>query len=120
VNAEPVRAEVWETPGGAWRGRLGNDPGQTMSAATRRACIERLIEAAGEGSAIVVEERPQLVGVTEAAAILGWDRRRVITYVDRGKFPEPVARLASGRVWRRSDVEGYAAGWRLRRATKGG
>jgi hypothetical protein len=32
----------------------------------------------------------------------------VITYVDRGAFPEPIASLASGRVWRRDDVESFA------------
>jgi hypothetical protein len=57
---------------------------------------------------LVVEETPDLVGVSEAATILGWDRRRVITYVDRGAFPEPIASLASGRVWRRDDVESFA------------
>jgi predicted DNA-binding transcriptional regulator AlpA len=51
---------------------------------------------------------PALVGVAEAAQILGWDRRRLITYVDRGSFPSPVASLASGRVWRRDDVEAFA------------
>jgi len=28
--------------------------------------------------------------------------------VKRGAFPEPVAALASGRVWRREDVEAFA------------
>ncbi|MCA1727187.1 MAG: helix-turn-helix domain-containing protein [Actinobacteria bacterium] len=117
---EPVRAELWETPGGAWHGRLDTDPPTELSAQSRRACLDRLAAAAADGTILVIEERPQLVGVAEAAAILGWDRRRVITYVDRGRFPEPIARLAGGRVWRRSDVEGYAAGWRLRRAARGG
>ena len=48
------------------------------------------------------------MGVTEAAAILGWDRRRVVTYVARGAFPPPLATLAGGRVWRRDDVEVFA------------
>lgn len=117
--SDPVHAELWETPSGTWRARVGAGPERELSAQTRRACIDRIREAAGQDATVVIEERPQLVGVAEAAAILGWDRRRVITYVDRGRFPEPLARLAGGRVWRRSDVEGYAAGWRLRRATKG-
>lgn len=57
---------------------------------------------------LTVEVAPELVGVSEAAAILGWDRRRVATYVERGAFPEPVAMLASGRVWRRDDVDAFA------------
>jgi hypothetical protein len=67
---------------------------------------------------VVVEVTPALAGVAEAAAILGWDRRRVITYVDRGSFPEPVARLASGRVWRREDVEAFGRAWNRRRAER--
>jgi hypothetical protein len=31
----------------------------------------------------------------------------VATYVSRGAFPEPIAALASGRVWRREDVEAF-------------
>jgi hypothetical protein len=54
-----------------------------------------------------IEVVPELVGVSEAASLLGWDRRRVATYVGRGAFPEPIATLASGRVWRREDVEAF-------------
>jgi predicted DNA-binding transcriptional regulator AlpA len=62
-----------------------------------------------------VETVPDLVGVAEAAAILGWDKRRVFTYISRGSFPEPVVHLASGRVWRKTDVEAYARERRRRR-----
>ncbi|MEW8957835.1 MAG: hypothetical protein AB2448_01795 [Moorella sp. (in: firmicutes)] len=48
-----------------------------------------------------------LVGVKEAAEILGWDTRRVATYRSRGSFPEPVAELAMGPVWYRSQIEEY-------------
>jgi hypothetical protein len=58
--------------------------------------------------ALTVEERPELVGVSEAAAILGWDRRRVVTYLDRGAFPAPLATLAAGRVWHRDEIEAFA------------
>ena len=40
-----------------------------------------------------------LVGVTEAAAVLGWDRRKLSVYHSRGLLPKPVARLAAGPVW---------------------
>jgi hypothetical protein len=73
---------------------------------------------AAHDEVLAVEVRPQLVGVAEAAAILGWDKRRVITYVDRGRFPEPLVRLAGGRVWRREDVEAFAVRWRARRAAR--
>jgi hypothetical protein len=36
----------------------------------------------------------------------------VITYIDRGSFPEPIGTLASGRIWLREDVEDYADHWR--------
>lgn len=79
-----------------------------VQAKTRTACVSRLRRAAGDDAILTIDVVPALVGVSEAAAILGWDRRRVITYVDRGSFPAPVASLASGRVWRRDDVEAFA------------
>ena len=60
-----------------------------------------------------------LAGLAEAAEIIGWDKRRVITYINRGRFPEPLQGLASGRIWLRSDVETYAQAWRARHAAKG-
>jgi SAM-dependent methyltransferase len=58
--------------------------------------------------------RPSLVGVAEAARLLGWDKRRVSTYVRRGSFPEPVASLAGGRVWDERDVAAFADAFRAR------
>lgn len=46
-------------------------------------------------------------GVAEAAEILGWDKRKVATYIKRGKFPEPVVRLKSGPLWERRQIEEY-------------
>ena len=47
-----------------------------------------------------------LLGVAELAEVLGVSRQRAIkiatTYAD---FPEPEVELASGRVWKRSEVE---------------
>ena len=57
---------------------------------------------------------PHLAGVAEAAHILGWDKRRVATYVQRGSFPEPVASLAGGRVWAVDDVTDFARAFRAR------
>lgn len=90
---------------GGWSGRLG---GREVRARTRAGCLQALRRLAGEDAVLTVEVAPELVGVSEAAAILGWDRRRVATYVERGAFPEPVAMLASGRVWRRDDVDAFA------------
>jgi hypothetical protein len=68
---------------------------------------------------VIVEVLPVLAGVAEAAEVMGWDKRRVITYIDRGRFPEPLQSLASGRVWLRADVERFASDWRSRRAHRG-
>ena len=117
-----LRADLWEDPPGRWHGRLASDPPKVVTAGSRAECLDRLLDAApgGSGLNVVVEERPRLVGVAEAAAILGWDKRRVITYVDRGRFPEPLARLAGGRVWRREDVQAWADAWHQRHAKKPG
>lgn len=50
---------------------------------------------------------PPLVGVSEAAEILGWSKQQITVYVSRGKFPEPVQRLASGPVWKKEQIENF-------------
>jgi hypothetical protein len=95
-----------ESPDG-WHGSIPALRAEVLGK-SRYACLARLRRAAGEDVVLTIDVVPQLVGVAEAAQILGWDRRRVITYVDRGSFPSPVASLASGRVWRRDDVEAFA------------
>jgi hypothetical protein len=51
------------------------------------------------------EDPDELVGVKEAAIILGWDPRKVATYRARGSFPGPIEELAMGPVWYRSQIE---------------
>jgi len=87
-----------------WVGRVG---AREVRTSTREGCVRSLRRLAGKDRLLVIELTPELVGVSEAAALLGWDRRRVSTYVGRGAFPTPVATLASGRVWRREDVEAF-------------
>lgn len=55
----------------------------------------------------VAQFAEDLVGLAEAAEILGWDRRRVSVYISRGKFPEPIARVAAGPLWTRRQIEEY-------------
>jgi len=50
---------------------------------------------------------PPLVGLAEVAEILGWDRRKVATYIKRGNLPEPIQRLRSGPIWTRKQIEEY-------------
>jgi len=92
---------------GRWFGRVDRAGAPTRSASGRAGCLAALRRDAGR-AALTVEVVPELAGVAEAAEILGWDKRRVFTYISRGSFPEPVAMLASGRVWRRRDIERYA------------
>lgn len=49
-----------------------------------------------------------LLGATEAAVLLGWDRKRVAGALSRRTFPKPIAELASGPVWRREDLVAFA------------
>jgi len=100
-----------------WSGRVAGGKTEVRTK-TREGCLGGLRRLAGEDVELMVEVTPALVGVREAAAILGWDRRRVITYVDRGSFPEPVAALAAGRVWRRDDVETFARAFARRQARR--
>lgn len=69
---------------------------------------------------VFVEVLPKLVGVAEAAGLMGWDKRRVATYVKRGAFPEPLAELAGGRVWAREDVVAFREDFRARQRARGG
>jgi predicted DNA-binding transcriptional regulator AlpA len=47
-----------------------------------------------------------LVGLTEIAQMLGLSRQRVDQIVRAdANFPEPVAVITAGRIWRRRDVE---------------
>ena len=110
-----VRARAIQTDG-RWSGRILPD-GRDVTAPTRERILARLRDEAGDG-VLIVELEPALVGVAEAAAILGWDKRRVATYVERGSFPSPVASLASGRIWRREDVEAFARAFERRRAAR--
>ena len=118
MPSRQIRAVLRQTPEG-WVGRVAGIDDEVRTT-TREGCLGALRRLAGEDVALTVEVTSALVGVSEAAAILGWDRRRVITYVDRGSFPEPVAHLASGRVWRRDEVEAFARAFARRQARRRG
>ena len=50
-----------------------------------------------------------LVGLTEIAAMLDLSRQRVDQIVRAdATFPEPVAVITAGRIWKRSDIERWA------------
>jgi prophage regulatory protein len=57
----------------------------------------------------VPSKKLDLVGVTEVKEMLRVSRQRVHQLVrDHEDFPEPVAELASGKIWLRRDIEQWA------------
>jgi hypothetical protein len=68
--------------------------GCTAQADTREECLERVVALAKElgetNASFLIEETPlALVGVSEAAQLLGWDPRKVAVYAARGQLPLP-------------------------------
>ena len=109
---------MWEA-GGRWYARILDAPAYIeVTGMSRHGWLEELRKVTGDDVTLTVDVIPTIVGVAEAAEIMGWDKRRVITYIDRGSFPEPITSLASGRVWLREDVEAYAADWLSRHPAK--
>jgi hypothetical protein len=109
---------MWET-GGRWFAHVLDVSAYIeVTATSQRGCVDELRRVTGDDVDLIVELIPSVVGVAEAAEIMGWDKRRVITYVDRGSFPEPITSLASGRIWLREDVEEYARVWRASHPAK--
>jgi predicted DNA-binding transcriptional regulator AlpA len=47
----------------------------------------------------------ELLGLTDIARLLGRSKPVVVGYAQRPDFPRPLGKTASGRVWRRSDIE---------------
>lgn len=116
--SDEVRARMWQT-GGRHVARLLDVPAYIeVTGVSRRQCFDELRKVTGDDVALTVEVVPDVVGVAEAAEIMGWDKRRVVTYIDRGSFPEPITSLASGRIWLREDVQRYADDWKARRVAK--
>ena len=116
-----------QEPGGKWIATTLSDPPVRATGSSRERCLASLQRAVRpvlrrsrtrEPLTLVVEVVPVLAGVAEAADVMGWDKRRVITYIGRGRFPEPIQSLASGRVWVRSEVESFARDWRARQSRR--
>ena len=52
---------------------------------------------------------PSLVGLAEVAELLSVTKRTASAYTTRDDFPAPVQRLAATPVWRRDEVQAWAA-----------
>jgi hypothetical protein len=112
--ADDVRVRLWET-GGRWYAHILDAPAFIeVTATSRERCIQELRKVTGEDATLIIDVVPRIVGVAEAAEIMGWDKRRVVTYLDRAQFPDPLTTLASGRIWIREDIEAFAHDWRAR------
>ena len=112
--ADDVRVRLWET-GGRWYAHILEAPAFIeVTGTSRERCIQELRKVTGEDATLIIDVVPRIVGVAEAAEIMGWDKRRVVTYLDRAQFPDPLTTLASGRIWIREDIEAFANDWRAR------
>jgi hypothetical protein len=111
---DDVRVRVWET-GGRWYAHILDAPAFIeVTGTSRERCIQELRKVTGQDATLVIDVVPRIVGVAEAAEIMGWDKRRVVTYLDRAQFPDPLTTLASGRIWIREDIEAFADDWGAR------
>jgi hypothetical protein len=54
---------------------------------------------------------PALVGVSEAARMLGVSKQRLAQIAGRPEFPDPMVTLASGPVWLTSGIRGFERRW---------
>jgi predicted DNA-binding transcriptional regulator AlpA len=50
-----------------------------------------------------------LLGATDIARLLGVSRQRFYQLMERPGFPAPATELARGALWRREDIEAFAA-----------
>jgi hypothetical protein len=112
-----VHVSMRQDPDGRWRAASA-DGRVAASAQSRDSCLRSVRKQASGRSVLVVEVWPKLLGVAEAAELMGWDKRRVITYLDRGTFPTPIASLAGGRVWALDDVREFARAFRARQRAR--
>ncbi len=113
-----VRVSAVQEEDGTWRARC-EDPRFALDAPDADACLAKIHDrvkrrSGEEAPVIMVEALPWLLGVAEAAKLLGWDKRRVITYIRRNSFPEPLQSLAGGRVWALDDVRSFRDQFRSR------
>lgn len=54
-----------------------------------------------------VGEPGDIVGVQEAAEILGVERTRIARYTRNGQMPVPISTTGKTRLWLRSEVEAF-------------
>jgi predicted DNA-binding transcriptional regulator AlpA len=75
--------------------------------------VERIeaVEADRQDSGLQVSNFPDIVGMSEAASLLGISRQRVHELRKAGRFPEPMVELAAGPIWLRPAIEAFNERW---------
>ena len=105
-----LRPELRDQPGAVARSmRVAEDIVLDLDANGQLIGIE-LLNASSRLDLSNISEGPAelIVGVKEDAAMLAVEKSNFIRdYANKPQFPAPVAELASGRFWLRSDVERY-------------
>jgi predicted DNA-binding transcriptional regulator AlpA len=58
---------------------------------------------------LVLVTPDELAGLAEVAGICNVSKDTALKYARRSDFPAPLDRIASGPVWKRADIEAWAA-----------
>lgn len=61
-----------------------------------------------------IKKIPELLSTSDFAKALGWDRRKVDTYCNRGIIPPPAVETRVGKLWTRSQVEWFKREYKIR------
>jgi predicted DNA-binding transcriptional regulator AlpA len=69
--------------------------------------VQEMITRAVEAERRRAASTPDIVGVAEAAQILGVSKQRVHQLAATATFPDLLTRLKATPVWRRADVEAF-------------
>ena len=108
-----IRPELRDQPGAVKRSmRAAEDIVLDLDADGQLIGIE-LLNASSRLDLSKISEGPGelIVGVKEAAEMLDVEKSNFIRdYANKAEFPAPVAELASGRFWLRSDISRYLRG----------
>jgi predicted DNA-binding transcriptional regulator AlpA len=70
--------------------------------------LERVAALSDEEQRRETRRTSPVVGMAEAADLLGRSRQRISQYIAEGRFPEPLAHLRAGPVWPRDAILDFA------------
>ena len=103
-----LRPELRDRRRGGQSLRVADDIVLDLDASGQLIGIELLNASSRLDLSTAGETSDLIVGVKEAASILGVEKPNFIRdFANKPQFPAPIAELASGRFWLRSDIERY-------------